>query len=106
MKLNDLIYITLTEMTREILSTGVHTIVFTKKDGSERTMEATLDPTILENIDLSATKSNPPQYTNFYVTEVVDDSQLLKNFIFKNLKSIDGVPITELIHTKVKQLMQ
>ncbi len=42
----------------EILKTGIHTVTFTKVDGTERTMPCTLDPTIIPTVPVTESKQD------------------------------------------------
>jgi hypothetical protein len=73
----------------KILSEGIHTITFTKIDGTERTMLCTLDPAILPQMDTTEEKKVPrkinPDTMRVYVTDINE----WRSFRIENLKSID-----------------
>ena len=58
----------------ETLQTGIHTVTFTKVDGTERSMPCTLDPTILPTIEVTEEKKVPrklnPDTMRVYVTDI------------------------------------
>ena len=72
-----------------ILSEGIHTITFTKLDGTERTMLCTLDPALLLVLEQKEEKKVPrkinPDTMRVYVTDINE----WRSFRIENLKSID-----------------
>lgn len=75
----------------EILSNGVHTITFTKVDGTERTMPCTLDPAILPVVELKEEKLVPKKLNMDTLRVFVTDIQEWRSFRIENLKNIEGV---------------
>jgi hypothetical protein len=82
-------------MTRDniikILSEGIHTIKFTKVDGTERTMTCTLDPAILPSLDLKEEKSVPRKLNIDTLRVFVTDINEWRSFRIENLIEIKGV---------------
>lgn len=69
------------------LKTGVHTIVFTKSDGSERTMKATL---LKETVEPLLKGGDNRRIVPSYIVPVVDvDLNEWRSFDINFLKSID-----------------
>ena len=58
----------------ETLQKGIHTVTFTKVDGTERSMPCTLDPAILPTIEITEEKKVPrklnPDTMRVYVTDI------------------------------------
>jgi hypothetical protein len=75
----------------EILSNGVHTITFTKVDGTERTMPCTLDPAILPVVELKEEKLVSKKLNMDTLRVFVTDIQEWRSFRIENLKNIEGV---------------
>ena len=75
------------------LSQGIHTITFTKVDGTERTMPCTLDPVLLPTVDLIENEEKKvPRKLNIDTLRVfVTDINEWRSFRIENLKSIEGV---------------
>ena len=68
-----------------MLKEGVHTIVFTKKDGTERTMKATLLKETVEPLLVGGERNAPDN-----IVAVVDtDLNAWRSFDINSLKSID-----------------
>lgn len=65
------------------LTKGVCTIVFNKKDGTERVMKATLDPKVVPVVKESNTRTTPP--TNLVVFDT--ENQGWRSVIINNIKS-------------------
>jgi len=61
------------ELTSKLVN-GIHNITFTKVDGTERTMPATLDPAILPVVEITEEKKVPrkinPDTMRVYVTDI------------------------------------
>ena len=82
-------------MTRQeivsILSQGVHTITFTKVDGTERTMPCTLDASLLPVVLTENEDKRVPRKLNSDTLRVfVTDINEWRSFRIENLKSIEG----------------
>ena len=75
----------------KVLSNGIHTITFTKVDGTERSMPCTLDPAILPHIELKEEKSVPRKLNMDTLRVFVTDIQEWRSFRIENLKNIEGV---------------
>ena len=75
----------------EILSNGVHTITFTKVDGTERTMTCTLDPAILPVVELKEEKLVSKKLNMDTLRVFVTDIQEWRSFRIENLKHIEVV---------------
>ena len=75
------------------LSQGIHTITFTKVDGTERTMPCTLDPTLLPAVELIENEDKRvPRKLNIDTLRVfVTDINEWRSFRIENLKNIEGV---------------
>ena len=75
------------------LSQGIHTITFTKVDGTERTMPCTLDPTLLPAVELIENEEKKvPRKLNIDTLRVfVTDINEWRSFRIENLKNIQGV---------------
>ena len=84
-------------MTRQdivaILKQGIHTITFTKVDGTERTMPCTLDPAILPTVELieNEDKRVPRKLNSDTLRVFVTDINEWRSFRIENLKNIEGV---------------
>jgi hypothetical protein len=75
----------------EILSNGIHSVTFTKVDGTERTMPCTLDPAILPQVELKEEKAVTRKLNMDTLRVFVTDIQEWRSFRIENLKSIKGV---------------
>ena len=65
------------------LQTGVRTIVFNKKDGTERVMKATLDPKVVPPVTSGGMRTAPP--TNLVVFDT--EKQGWRSVIISSIKS-------------------
>jgi hypothetical protein len=76
-----------------ILKQGVHSITFTKVDGTERTMPCTLDPAILPPVDLieNEEKKVPRKLNSDTLRVFVTDINEWRSFRIDNLINIKGV---------------
>ncbi len=71
-----------------ILKVGVATITFTKKDGTERVMECTLDPALLPPAPV--TEGKKERKVNEDVLAVYDvEAQGWRSFTIKSIKSVN-----------------
>lgn len=75
----------------EILNKGIHSITFTKVDGTERTMPCTLDPALLPITELKEEKTIPRKLNMDTLRVFVTDIQEWRSFRIENLKNIEGV---------------
>ena len=77
----------------EQLAKGVHSITFTKVDGTERTMPCTLDLTLLPPVVVTEIEEKKvPRTLNMDTLRVfVTDINEWRSFRIENLKSIKGV---------------
>ena len=74
------------------LSQGIHTITFTKVDGTERTMPCTLDPSLLPVVLTENEEKRVPRKLNSDTLRVfVTDINEWRSFRIENLKKIEGV---------------
>lgn len=78
------------EIIRE-LSQGIHSVTFTKVDGTERTMPCTLDPTILPQVEIKEEKVVPRKLNIDTLRVFVTDIKEWRSFRIENLKEIKGV---------------
>lgn len=76
-----------------MLTNGVHSVTFTKVDGTERTMPCTLDPTFLPVVELIENEDKRvPRKLNMDTLRVfVTDIKEWRSFRIENLKNIKGV---------------
>jgi hypothetical protein len=71
----------------ETLKNGIHTVTFTKVDGTQRTMPCTLDPALLPVVELR--ESSTQRKTNLETLKVyVTDINQWRSFKIQNLISI------------------
>ena len=75
----------------KVLSSGIHSITFTKVDGTERTMPCTLDPTILPQVEIKEEKTVPRKLNIDTLRVFVTDIKEWRSFRIENLKEIKGV---------------
>ena len=74
---------------RGCLKTGEVTVIFTKKDGSERTMKCTTNPTYIMFKDPASLESKKDRKTNEDVMPVYDvESSSWKSFRWDSVKQI------------------
>ena len=78
------------EIIRE-LSQGIHSVTFTKVDGTERTMPCTLDPTILPSVEIKEEKVVPRKLNIDTLRVFVTDIKEWRSFRIENLIEIKGV---------------
>lgn len=92
---------TIYEQLSTLLRTGVHQIVATKVDGTQRTIAGTRDPEILSQLDENyKTEFNKTRAVNTENLTVFDcTSSGWKSFKIKNIISIDGIKYNEIINT-------
>ena len=83
----------------ELLGSGVHQVVFTKVDGSQRTIAGTRDPEILSQLDENhETEWNKTRVVNTQNLSIFEcTSSEWKSFKIKNIVSIDGIKYNEII---------
>lgn len=75
----------------KVLSSGIHSVTFTKVDGTERTMPCTLDPTILPQVEIKEEKVVPRKLNIDTLRVFVTDIKEWRSFRIENLKEIKGV---------------
>lgn len=72
----------------ELLNTGVHTVTFTKVDGTERTMPCTLDPALLPQVNIVEDRRVPRKLNMDTLRVFVTDVNEWRSFRIENVKSI------------------
>ena len=75
----------------KILSNGMHSVTFTKVDGTERTMPCTLDPALLPVVELKEEKLVSRKLNMDTLRVFVTDIQEWRSFRIENLIDIKGV---------------
>jgi hypothetical protein len=73
---------------KSVLKQSPAKVTFTKKDGSNRVMQCTLDPTLLPQKTL--TENTKPRKSNENTMSVYDlDAENWRSFIIKNVTSVE-----------------
>lgn len=87
MKLDDPEWETFAKWIKDMLHVGPVKVTFTKKDGTERIMNCTLQPEALPKVEVKEDKE--PRKKNTDSIAVFDlDNQAWRSFIIKNVKSV------------------
>ena len=86
---------------KSLLSSGIHTVVFTKSDGTERTMQCTRDPELLseilsEGLQPGVKKDGTPKAEPVTSVRAVDVTiNEWRAFTIKNIISVNGKPFNQ-----------
>lgn len=102
--------IRLREYLKVILSVGKHEVIFTKKDGTQRTLNGTRDPNLIGQ-ELFEKYTNPPpkadgterveSITGLPVFDV--EKSAWRSFSFDTLQEVDGINISTILqHAQIK----
>lgn len=74
---------------KDMLKMGPVTVTFTKKDGSERIMECTLQPELLPKVELKEGEEKAPRKKSADVVAVYDiEANGWRSFAIKSVKKI------------------
>jgi hypothetical protein len=74
------------ELTQHLVN-GVATVKFTKKDGSERTIRATLDPSLMTEVPANLAETIDVTKNSLAVYDV--DAQGWRSFRWESVQSVD-----------------
>jgi hypothetical protein len=78
------------ELTSKLVN-GIHSITFTKVDGTERTMPCTLDPAILPRVEIKEEKSVPRKLNIETLRVFVTDIKEWRSFRIENVIKITSI---------------